>query len=199
MSGPMKATTVAVFLFLAPFAQGQTTVSRDPQAVSLLTQSVNAAFGSTGLSTYRDFTATGTITYFWAGDQVLGSATVKGRGPAEFRIDASLPMGTRSYAVNYGVGALKDTDGTLKPIPFHNTVNVGVLSFPYPTIAAALSNALTSMVMVGTTTVNGRAAYQVRVQQTFSSTQDPDSTLAKLCVTDYFLDSQSLLIVMFQD
>ena len=123
MSGPMKATTVAVFLFLAPFAQGQTTVSRDPQAVSLLTQSVNAAFGSTGLSTYRDFTATGTITYFWAGDQVLGSATVKGRGPAEFRIDASLPMGTRSYAVNYGVGALKDTDGTLKPIPFHNTVN----------------------------------------------------------------------------
>ena len=80
-----------LFLF-SSWAAGQTTtitanttVTRDPQAVSLLTQPVNSAFGATGLGTYQDFTATGRIRYFWAGDQVLRSATLLGRGHDQFR------------------------------------------------------------------------------------------------------------------
>ncbi len=39
------------------------------------------------LSSVQDFTASGTITYYWAGQQVQGPATVRGRGTDQFRLD----------------------------------------------------------------------------------------------------------------
>ncbi len=78
----------------------------DPQAVAILQQALIAAGGTRGLATIQDFTATGTITYFWAGQQVAGTATVKARGADQFRIDANLAQGTRSHAVSRGRGAL---------------------------------------------------------------------------------------------
>jgi hypothetical protein len=165
-----------------------------------LVQSVNAALGPAGAAAVRDFTMTGTVTFFWAGDKVQGSATLRGRGADQFRLDAVLPQGTRSYAFSHGTGALKDTDGSLNSIPAHNTVNLSPLSFPYLAMAGAMASPLTTVSYLGLVTDDaGRQLYKVRIQRNFSGDVDPDGTLASLCVTDYFLDRETLLAVKTVD
>jgi len=183
------------------------TTGSDPVGVAILTQALNASGAANPTKPIHDFVAIGTITFFWAGEAVQGPATVKGRGPDQFRLDADLPdssacvgcPGIRSYAVSHGIGVLKDPDGTLTRLPFHNTVNIGVLSFPYPTMAASLTDPLTLMTYLGTASLNGRAVNRVRVQRRFSSTADPDGALASLCTTDYFLDVQTSLVLKTLD
>ena len=46
----------------------------------MLTQALNAAGGTSAVSMIQDFTGTGTITYFWAGQEVSGPVTVRGLG-----------------------------------------------------------------------------------------------------------------------
>jgi len=181
--------------------------TKDPKGVDVLIQSVNASGATNPLKPIQDFLATGTITYFWAGEQVQGPATVKGRAPDQFRLDANLPSspacvgcpGTRTYAVSHGQGALKDPDGALKPIPYHNTVNIGVLSFPYLTITAALNDPLTSVSYVGLVDSSGRQLHQVRIQRRFSPEFDTDGTLSRLTITDYFVDPQTNLVLKIAD
>ena len=165
----------------------------DPQAVTVLTQAINAAGGAARLGVIQDFTAPGTITYFWAGTQVQGAATVRGRGWDQFRLDASIPGGTRSHAVSHGTGALKETSGRVTPIPYHNTVNAGLLTFPYLGIMVRLADPLTDISYVGLVTSGGRQLHQVRVQRHFAV--DPQGILSRLCVTDYFVDSTSYLVI----
>ncbi len=52
----------------------------DPRAVAILQQSLIALGGARGLAAIPDFTASGTITYFLAGEQVHGTAVVRARG-----------------------------------------------------------------------------------------------------------------------
>lgn len=178
----------------AQVSTGATTAPSSPQAVNLLNQSISTAIGPTATSGFSDFTALGTITYYWGEKPVQGSVTVRGRGSDQFRLDANIPEGTRSWAVSHGLGALRDTDGKVTRIPYFNTINAGVLAFPYPTVAAALADPLTNVTYLGQVTMAGRVLYQVRVQRNFSTQSDPDGELSKLCVTDYFIDPQTYLI-----
>src|SRR5690242_5739911 len=76
--------------------QSSVTVQRDPLALAVLTQAVAAAGGTDAIASIQDFTASGTITYFWAGQGVHGPVTLRGVGTQQFRLDANLPEGTRS-------------------------------------------------------------------------------------------------------
>ncbi len=197
LSRIFRITLIAVGVFSVPgVSPAQTS---DPQAISVLTQALNAAGGPIALGSIRDFTATGTITYFWAGSPVPGTATARGRGADQFRLDASIPQGARSHAVSHGQGAFKDTSGTVKPIPYHNTVNVGILTFPFPGIIARLNDPLTSITYVGLVQLAARQTHQVRVRRQFGATTDPNGTLSNLTVTDYFVDAQTYLLVKVTD
>src|SRR5947209_19845543 len=96
-------------------------------------------------------------------------------------------------------GTLKDTDGTITSIPYHNTVNIGVFSFPYMTIAAVLSDPSATESYVGLVQRDGQQLHQVRVQRHFSSKTDSEGMLSDLCVTDYFVDPRSSLIITLID
>jgi hypothetical protein len=175
-------------------------VTKDPQGVAALAQAITADGGAQLLGSVGDFTATGTITFFWAGQQVQGPATLRGRGTDQFRLDAVLSQGTRSYAVSHGWGKLKDTDGTVTPIPYHDTINIGVLSFPYLDILAELSDPLTAISYVGLVqNGDGTQSIEVDTQRQWPATVDPDGSLSALCVTKYFLDPQSYLVTRVQD
>ncbi len=171
-----------------PFARAQTSTS-SPQGASILAQALTAAGGTKALGAISDFTATGTITYFWAGKQVQGSATVLGRGYDQFRLDASLPQGTRSYAVGHGVGGLKDTNGKVTSIPSHNTINAGPITFPFPGILARLNDPSTTISYLGlTANPAGTKLYQVRAQRQFPALADPDGKLSDMTATYYYID-----------
>lgn len=170
-------------------------VSSDAQAVAVLGNAMNAVGGLSILAGLEDFTASGNITYFWAGQQVQGTVTLRGKGLDEFRMDADLPSGTRSWAVDHGIGMLSDTDGTVTPIPGHNAVNLGALTFPYLWLAGAAGNPQTTVSTLGTTQVNGTSAIEIRVQRHYATSYDPTGAIAQLTTRDFFVDPTTFLIL----
>src|SRR5258708_12792929 len=76
------------------------TAQRDPQALTVLTQAVNAIGGARALAAVQDFTASGTITFNWAGEPVEGSLPVQCQRLNHFRITPTLPAGTRILVHN---------------------------------------------------------------------------------------------------
>lgn len=169
----------------------------DRQAVSILTQALNASGAANPLNPVRSFTASGTIIYFWAGERIQGPATIRARGHNQFRLDANLPTGPRSFAVNRRSGARKENDGKLSEIPAHNTLSMGLPSLPYLSMAVALADSAFTISYVGLVPSGGRQLHQVRVRRTFRG--DPDGRLAGLSRTDYFVDAQTLLVTRTDD
>src|ERR1700722_10393635 len=82
---------------------GTTAPPQDPQAVAILNQVVTANGGTQAIGAVTDYTATGNIT-FTATQQIQGTVTIQGLIiGSEFRIDAILPAGTRSWVVDQGI------------------------------------------------------------------------------------------------
>jgi len=97
-----------------PGSTAPAAIPRDPQAVSVLTQALSAARGSSSsISAIQDYTAVGTITVMAPSGQLQGSVTITALGPSEFRMDMSVPAGTRSVAVHNGILSTKTEDGTV--------------------------------------------------------------------------------------
>ncbi|MGH9325354.1 MAG: hypothetical protein ACRD2B_01490, partial [Terriglobia bacterium] len=153
-------------------------VASDAQAEAALAQALNAAGGSELLAKLQDFTASGTITYSWAGKAVQGTVTLRGHGLDQFRLDAVLPQGTRSWAVSHGLGTFETPNGTQTPIPGHNAIGMGALTFPDFYLALASAAPGTTVSTVGTAHVNGMSALQIRVQRHYASSFDPNGTIA---------------------
>jgi hypothetical protein len=171
--------------------------SSNPQALAVLSSVLGAAGGS-ALGSLQDFTASGAITYFWAGQQVAGTVTLRGKGLDEFRMDAVLPDGTRSWAVNHGVGNLMAEGGTETTIPGHNAANLGSLSFPFLWLAGATANSQTTISSEGAATVNGIQAIVIRVQRHYAASYDPSGLIAQLTTRDFFIDPTTLLILKME-
>lgn len=199
--GPLFAFSALVLI--APIQAQQsppsTTPTRDPQALTILTQCLQAAGGTQAIAAIQDFTATGRITYNWANQPVQGSVTVRGRGTGQFRLDANLADGNLSWAVNNGIGLYKKLDGSTTHIFFPNAVNFGSLTFPYAYIAASLADPSTNISYIGIDTKNGKKTYDIRLQQTFSSERDPNGVLSKLTQRDFFIDTGTFQIVRTAD
>ncbi len=183
----------------APSPNSEQSHQRDPNALALLNQCLAAAGGLPALEALQDFSGSGSITYFWAGEEVQGSVTVRGRGATQFRFDAMLSTGTRSWAVSDGEGSLKEADGTTQTIPYHNAVNLGSLTLPYPALVAALRDASMSVTDLGLVSVEGRQARQIRILKHIPSTNAAAISLGKLAARDFFVDLASFQIVKIQD
>ena len=193
---------LACFLSPAAFAQNQPvstpTSTKDPQAVAVLNQSLNALGGSAAVGAIQDCTASGTITYYWTSEAVQGSVTLRGLGPDAVRLDAVLPSGTRSLAVNHGMASLQEIGQQPAPVTFDVAVNFNSWAFPHFLVAAALNDPSISVSLVGTTTVGGNNAYDVHVQRIFTPQADPDGSLSQLA-DDLIIDATSYLIVETRD
>lgn len=193
---------LALFLVSRIHAQQSSpspTAVRDPQALTTLQQCLAAAGGTQAISAIQDFTGNGSITYFWAGEQIAGSATVRGLGTSYFRLDANLPQGTNSWFVNGLSGTIKNPDGTTVPILYANAVNRSSLSVPSLTLLSALNDLSVSISTVGTTTVNGVQGVIIQLQKTFAAADDPTGDHAKLNLRKYVIDPQTFSILEAQD
>lgn len=164
---------------------------QDPQAVSILTQCLNAAGGSAALSGVQDFTAAGTITYNWADQAVSGPVTVYGKGLAEFRMDANVSGGTQSLIVNGTGGNSIPVNGSAVSVPFFNLMTAGSLTFPAARVVAALNNPSTSLTYIGSVSWNGSQAYQVHVSPPVDPTLTLNGALSGLGQFDLFIDPTS--------
>ncbi len=172
---------------------------RDPQALGVLNQVLATSGGVTAFTAIQDFTASGTVTYFWAGEEVKGSVNLRGRGTDQFRIDASLPHGIRSWAVSNGTGSIKEMDGTSQPISYYNATNLGSLTFPYFAIMAALQDSTTSVADLGLMQVDGRQVRQIHTRRQLDALNDTQAIFSELATRDYFIDPTTYQLLKVED
>jgi len=190
------------FILCAPLVGQQTLptstpqAQRDPQALSVVTQALNAAGGQAALGGIQDVAGSGTITYYWAGDQVQGNVTVKGRGVAQFRLDATLPTGIRSIKANNGAGSVSEPDGTTTPIPFYQAVNMGSsFAFPVGKLLAALQDPSTNITYGGLLTRGGSQVYDIRIAGLQAPAPIASASPTRLPMEEFFIDSTAFHIV----
>jgi len=181
-------------------AAATTSAVRDPQAIGLLQQALSSA-GATAAVRVQDFTETGTITYFWAGQDVSGSVTLRGLGMNDFRLDATLASENPnlSWAVSNGQGSVKQANGNTTTIPSCNATNAGVLTLPHLGILAAINDTTVSVSLAAQVTLNAVSAYDIRVQKTFTQKADPTGQLSKCNSKDYLIDPATFALIETRD
>jgi hypothetical protein len=156
-----------------------------------------AAGGNRAVGAIKDFTASGSITYSWANATVPGTATIKSRGKAQFRLDSQVPGGTWSMVVSNGAGILNLPDGTNMPIAYQNTHNVGNLTLPIVSIYTAFQDPTITVIDDGVVRFGSGQARQITIQQTLSS--DSRGQFSKDSKRDYFFDPSSSQLLQVQD
>jgi hypothetical protein len=206
----MRLTRVHVALILSAFfavsilAQQTSTsatqpTQRDAQALTILSQVVNAAGGLQVLSAIQDFTASGTVIYNWADSPVQGNVTLKGRGLGQFRLDSALPDGTRTWLVNSGTATQKSADGTISPLPFPFTFKPSAAFLPLALLVAALQDNSWNISYVGIVTTEGKEFQDIRLQKVFAGESDPSGFKSRATQTDFLIDPTTYLITGVQD
>ena len=176
----------------------QASIQRDSQALTVLTQAIAVGGGQESLSSVQDFTETGTITYYSAG-QISGDVTVKGHGLHQFKIEADLPNGKRTTIVNGAGGLLKEADGRSIPIYGQGAADLGSLTFPYLPLIESMKDQSVSIIYKGLVIHNGISAYDVRFQKVYTKHQDPQGTRGEREARDFYIEAKTLLISAISD
>jgi outer membrane lipoprotein-sorting protein len=190
----------ALCLCVTPTLTGQQSKpQRDSSALSFLSQALGVSGGSAAIAGIADFTASGSITYSWGSESVQGSATIKGRGAEQFRIDSQVPDGTSSMIVSNGAGVLNLPDGTGNAIGYQNALNVGNLTLPIIAIYTATVDTSVSTIDDGVVPLGSGQAHQITIQQNLPSTIDPTGQLSTNTKRDYFFDPSSLQLLQVHD
>jgi hypothetical protein len=182
------------------FAQNQPTPSlaptKDPQAIAVLTQSLNAVGGLPSIASIQSYTGTGNITYNWADQPVQAPVTVQGMGIGNFRMDSVLPEGTQTWACSGYSGVSINPDGSTQRTPYYNLLSSGSMTLPYVRIASFISDSSTTISYVGLVTIEGQQAYQIHFAMAVSALPPASAltALPGLGTFDLYLDPASFLV-----
>ena len=185
--------------------------TRDPQALNILNQTLNAAGGIAAIQTVKDYTATGSITIGTGNDHDLqGSVTIMGGKRRQIRADVTLPTGILSWGLNNGLPVSKLPNGTVsKPLTGHVPSSnfrayraqqfPNSLAFPYLQLALIVSNTAYTISYKGTVLQNGSSAYVVQAQPTFlNSGKTPNPIQLAMTVT-FTIDASTYQLLTVQD
>ena len=189
---------ICLLLIMPTVSLGQSSVQRDQQALTVLEKSIATAGGTQQVSSIQNVTETGTVTYYWVGEP-KGTVTVKCKGLNQFRIDADLPDGKRSIVVNGTGGSVAEASGSTSPIHPQSAADIGSMTFPFATLVAVIEESSTSLIFGGLVTHNGASVYDVRLQNVFTSQQDPSGLRAKREARDFYFDPETYLVVAIAD
>jgi hypothetical protein len=185
-----------IFLFVSILA-GQSLPSRDPNAVSILTSCLNSA-GILTAQPIGDFTATGTITFSWAGKSVSGLAIIQSKGTDQYRMDIALSSGVRTWLANHGTSTVIEADGSSSTTILDNTLNLGTFTYPLVNVVFLLSDPSVSVRSLGSTSVGGRSAFRIRLARNSNSGLHSGSALSQSTL-DVFVDAQTYSLLQAED
>jgi hypothetical protein len=161
---------------------------RDPQALAILSKAAASSGGLTALTAIQDFIGTGTITYYWAGQDVLGTVSLYEKGLTQFRMDATLPDGVRSLIIDGTAGTLVSQDGQHTKLPYYSIMTSGTLALPVLRIAAALGDSSTTLSYLGPVSWNNSQAVKLHVTPPVDPSLLIDSRLKGLGEFDLYFD-----------
>ena len=187
---------MGLWLFAPQTAVAQNPVQRDPQALTILAQTITAGGGQELLASIQDFTETGTITYYWA-DQITGDVTIEGRGLHQFKVVADLPKGRRITVAGSEGGSLTEANGSVRSIPHQSAVGLGNLTLPCVLLSAAAQDPSMSVVYGGLVDHNGTQAYDIRLQRVYDTKQKTEQGTKE--ARDFYIDHSSYMVTAVSD
>ncbi len=193
------AWLVFSLILISACAAAQQAPQRDPQAVSVLTQVLNAAGGVSTVAAIQDFSASGTITYNWAGQAVQGPVTIYGKGLDQFRLDANMPAGTVTWVLNRTAGKLTTPDGQSASPPAYNLMTAGSLTLPIARIAKVLSDTAASLEYLGVVDREGLGLHRIRVIVPVNPPIAASGVLRELGTFDLYVDPGSYQLVALSE
>lgn len=168
---------------------------RDPRALEIINESLNAAGGVAALDAIHDYSGSGTITYKGEINDIQGNVVVKSRGRQQIRLDVTLPEGSRTTLVTNGSGSVAEPDGSVQLLPHRGTLGRNAMFFPGIRLLAALRDTSANISYVGIVQHHGMRVHDVRVQGDHPlnsrSAKDPCGT--EVC--DFFVEPNSSFVV----
>jgi hypothetical protein len=178
-------------LFGSTFLVSQNQPVSDPQALSLVSQSVAALTGGTSIS---DVTLSGTAAWSNGTGSETASATLMAKGTGESRFDITLSAGPRSEIRNDGSttaqGELLATDGSVNQWAYQNCLVNATWFFPPLSVLGATGDSTLIFVYVGQESRNGASVQHI---QSYRYLQSNTANTQQLSTMDIYLDAASLL------
>jgi hypothetical protein len=169
----------------------QATATRDPAAVTLAAQSLNALAGGTSIT---DLTLQGTVAYVAGSDEESGSATLLASGNLASRVTLSLTNGQRTEIRNGPAGDWIGPDAVEHAMAIHNCWPDAAWFYPGLSFEALSTDPGLGIAYIGPETKNGAAVYHVRLFRVVSSQSPSVTALApNLSSEDLYLDAASYL------
>lgn len=187
-----------------------TTPVQDSQAISVLNQALSTAGGAQALGQISDYTGTGNITYDDSATPIQGTVIIKGLITGGYiRIDATLPTGVRSWAVDNGIVSTKTELGEVSSFalpsnvpssdafPYATPLFPSSLVFPTLPLGTIVANQGFNITYNGTTQVDGHSVHDIQLHRFFPGTSI--SVPIPSQSRELFIDTTTLQIVMMRD
>lgn len=169
-------------------------VARDAQAVTLLTQALDAAGGAAAIGKIRDLVGTGNITYYWVRKPVQGSVTLRSLGLHQFRVDANLADGMHSNVINGKGSFQKNPDGSTSALPSKSALKIASGMFPAFQVLAAIQDQSVTVSLPSLARFNGQQVFQISLQKSFPAKHDLLGVRSKATKTRIYIDPNNLMI-----
>jgi hypothetical protein len=214
----MRVQSYLPFLFVLAIiavptqGQSQQSVTKDPQAVTILQQALSVAGGAAAISAIKDYSGTGTMIFHQSqAQQVNGTVTIRGLGLGEFRMDSNLSTGTRSFSISQGRTHRKREDGAVShfpreyplpssdAFPYVTPVFPSGIGFPNQELLSAINSSRLNVTYKGLTELDGRSVHDIQVQRLLPGQGTSTNPMAEYNVMDLFIDASTLQISMTQD
>jgi hypothetical protein len=195
-AAPMIAQVIENRPSTAPLPTGAK--QRDQEALLILSGTIGAAGGVEQLTTIRDLTETGTVTYYWS-KEVTGNVTVKSQGHDRLKIDADLPTGKQITVIGSNGGTIIEPNGSRIPINGQSITDLGNLTMPSLALLEAMRDSSVGLVYAGMVTHNGSQVYDVRVMPSFPQAQDLKGKRSTDEARDFYIDTKTLLVTSITD
>jgi hypothetical protein len=196
---PLKRLALLFCLIFAVLPTlAQQSVTKDPQAVTVLNEVLASAGNLSALSALQDATGAGTITYSQPAG-VQGTATLRAMGFDHSRLDATLPTGIRSASISDGQIVFKSENGTVSPLVAQAPLCPGCVLLPYLLLAPALNSPAFNVLYRGTAQLNSNSVYQIELQEVVAGLEDPNGQFREYHTIDFFIDPTTFHILMLQD
>ena len=183
----------------SPSAPTLPPATKDPQAVSIVNQTLSAAGGTQAVKVIASYIGTGNVTQSGAGGAtVQGTVTVRGEGLNKFRMDTTFPSGERSEVID-GKTTTKDEHDVVTKLSIQPPLSPARLIMPYLQLNAALTSINLNVIYKGVVEIGGRPTQDVQVQRIFPVGSRLNPTFTDSFNIDFFIDSSTFQIVMMQD
>jgi hypothetical protein len=188
----MKALgLIALGALVAIQAAAQTTAAsaqRDPQALSLLSQSLAAM---TKGAVIQDIKLQAHVTRTAGSETDAGPAVLEAAAYNQSNLNYAFTSGPRTEIRNGSAGVWSGPDGQNHPIALHNTWVAAPWFAPALIVQSWIQDSSFSLSYIGPEDRNGEQVQHVRASHNVSA----NTQIAALSATDLYLDSRSLLPV----